>query len=107
LIVERMFRSICADSSVVTLTLALAWKSAATLQTNSALIASKTEVQRNPRLRDVSQELYLGGRREMLNEVNRGEVREHLLSWITAGLGRDRRSHVEVAAPQAALLGGF
>jgi hypothetical protein len=34
-------------------------------------------------LTNLSHDFYSGGRHEMLNEVNRGEVRERLLAWIT------------------------
>ena len=37
---------------------------------------------------DISHDFYPGGRHEMLNEINRGEVRAHLLAWITAVLER-------------------
>jgi len=33
-------------------------------------------------LHGISHDFYPGGRHEMLNEINRGEVREHLLAWI-------------------------
>ena len=35
---------------------------------------------------DVSHDFYLGGRHEMLNEMNRDEVRERLLAWISSVL---------------------
>jgi len=35
-------------------------------------------------LYDVSHDFYLGGRHEMLNEINREEVRERLLAWISS-----------------------
>jgi alpha-beta hydrolase superfamily lysophospholipase len=35
-------------------------------------------------LYDVSRDFYLGGRHEMLNEINREEVRERLLAWISS-----------------------
>jgi len=35
-----------------------------------------------------SHDFYPGGRHEMLNEINRGEVRAHLLGWISAVLER-------------------
>jgi alpha-beta hydrolase superfamily lysophospholipase len=37
---------------------------------------------------DISHDFYPGGRHEMLNEINRGEVQAHLLAWITAVLER-------------------
>ena len=37
-------------------------------------------------VRDVSTDFYPGGRHEMLNETNRGEVRDRLLRWISATL---------------------
>ena len=39
-------------------------------------------------LYDVSHDFYHGGRHEMLNEINRDEVRKHLLAWIFAALER-------------------
>ena len=38
-------------------------------------------------LRDVSRVVYEGGRHEMLNEINAGEVRARLLCWIFSILG--------------------
>ena len=35
-------------------------------------------------LYDVSHDFYKGGRHEMLNEINREEVRERLLAWISS-----------------------
>jgi alpha-beta hydrolase superfamily lysophospholipase len=35
-------------------------------------------------LHGISHDFYPGGRHEMLNEINRGEVREHLIAWIFA-----------------------
>jgi len=35
-------------------------------------------------LYDISHDFYLGGRHEMLNEINREEVRERLLAWISS-----------------------
>ncbi len=37
----------------------------------------------------ISDDFYPGGRHEMLNEINRDEVRERLLAWITAVLERN------------------
>ena len=34
----------------------------------------------------ISSDFYPGGRHEMLNEINRGEVRARLLGWISAVL---------------------
>lgn len=39
-------------------------------------------------LYDISHDFYAGGRHEMLNEINRGEVRERLLAWTFAVLER-------------------
>ncbi|HYL97835.1 MAG TPA: alpha/beta hydrolase [Blastocatellia bacterium] len=36
----------------------------------------------------ISSDFYPGGRHEMLNETNRGEVRQHLLAWISAVIER-------------------
>jgi alpha-beta hydrolase superfamily lysophospholipase len=41
-------------------------------------------------IHDVSHHFYPGGRHEMLNEINRGEVRAHLLGWIFAVLERQK-----------------
>jgi alpha-beta hydrolase superfamily lysophospholipase len=35
---------------------------------------------------DISYDFYDGGRHEMLNEINRGEVRNNLLAWVSAVL---------------------
>jgi len=37
-------------------------------------------------IHDVAHDFYPGGRHEMLNEINRAEVRERLLAWISAVL---------------------
>jgi alpha-beta hydrolase superfamily lysophospholipase len=34
-------------------------------------------------VRDISRDFYPGGRNEMLNEINRDEVRSNLLRWIS------------------------
>lgn len=39
-------------------------------------------------LYDISHDFYAGGRHEMLNEINRSEVRERLLAWIFAVIER-------------------
>lgn len=39
-------------------------------------------------LYDISHDFYSGGRHEMLNEINRDEVRARMLGWITAVLER-------------------
>jgi alpha-beta hydrolase superfamily lysophospholipase len=41
---------------------------------------------------DISHDFYNGGRHEMLNEINRGEVRANLLHWITKVL-ENKRTH--------------
>jgi len=33
---------------------------------------------------NISRDFYEGGRHEMLNELNRGEVRTSLLAWLSA-----------------------
>ena len=38
-------------------------------------------------VRSISRDFYEGGRNEMLNELNRGEVRTNLLAWLSAVLG--------------------
>ena len=43
---------------------------------------------RNAGIYDVCHDFYPGGRHEMLNEINRGEVRANLLGWISAVLER-------------------
>jgi alpha-beta hydrolase superfamily lysophospholipase len=40
-------------------------------------------------LYDVMHDFYRGGRHEMLNEINREEVRERLLTWLFSILGND------------------
>lgn len=40
----------------------------------------------NAGLYKISHDFYPGGRHEMLNEINRGEVRSHLLAWISTVL---------------------
>jgi len=35
-------------------------------------------------IRDISHDFYPGGRHEMLNEINRGDLRARLLAWISA-----------------------
>jgi len=42
-------------------------------------------------LRDISHDFYPGGRHEMLNEINRGDVLAHLLGWMSAMLERQER----------------
>lgn len=37
-------------------------------------------------LQDISHDFYPGGRHEMLNEINRAEVRTNLLRWISSVL---------------------
>jgi alpha-beta hydrolase superfamily lysophospholipase len=39
-------------------------------------------------IQDIFHDFYPGGRHEMLNEINRDEVRAHLLSWISTVLER-------------------
>ena len=39
-------------------------------------------------LRDISHDFYPGGRHEMLNEINRCEVLNNLIGWISAVLER-------------------
>lgn len=53
---------------------------------------------RNAGLYDVFHEFYPGGRHEMLNEINRDEVRADLLGWIRAVLSRRQGS------PEAAVV---
>jgi alpha-beta hydrolase superfamily lysophospholipase len=55
-------------------------------------------------LNDISHDFYPGGRNEMLNEINRAEVRARLLEWISEvlKLQEDRSkatlNHLEIAA---------
>lgn len=37
-------------------------------------------------MRNISHKFYEGGRHEMLNELNRGQVRTNLLAWISVVL---------------------
>jgi alpha-beta hydrolase superfamily lysophospholipase len=49
-------------------------------------------------IRDLSHDFYPGGRHEMLNEINRGEVRAHLLWWISRVLsGTSQPSGVDLS----------
>jgi alpha-beta hydrolase superfamily lysophospholipase len=41
-------------------------------------------------VRDISHGFYLGGRHEMLNEINRREVRAHLVGWMCAVIERQK-----------------
>jgi len=41
-------------------------------------------------LYDISHDFYQGCRHEMLNEINREEVRERLVAWINSVLERTR-----------------
>ena len=43
---------------------------------------------RNAGMRDIAYDFYPGGRHEMLNETNRGEVLARLLAWIAGVVGR-------------------
>jgi alpha-beta hydrolase superfamily lysophospholipase len=43
---------------------------------------------RKARIRDISYDFYEGGRHEMLNEINRGEVQRNLLVWVFSLLRR-------------------
>lgn len=45
-------------------------------------------------VRNISHDFYEGGRHEMLNELNRGQVRANLLAWLSAVL-RDQSHHSE------------
>ena len=45
---------------------------------------------RSAGLHDIRKDFYTGGRHEVLNEINRDEVRARLLDWIVAHLGRPR-----------------
>ena len=47
---------------------------------------------RNAGIQSISHNFYPGGRHEMLNEINRDEVRVHLLGWIAGMLGRQEGS---------------
>ena len=48
-------------------------------------------------LHDISQDFYQGGRHEMLNEINRCQVRANLLRWISVVL-EDKESGPETAS---------
>jgi len=45
-------------------------------------------------VRNISHDFYEGGRHEMLNELNRGQVRTNLLVWLSAVV-RDQSHHSE------------
>jgi len=45
----------------------------------------------NAGIYDISHDFYTGGRHEMLNEINRNEVRARLLVWCAGPLVRSRR----------------
>ena len=47
-------------------------------------------------LYDISREFYQGGRHEMLNEINREEVRARLLTWIAPLLEKAGRLTTEI-----------
>jgi alpha-beta hydrolase superfamily lysophospholipase len=47
-------------------------------------------------IRDISYHFYIGGRYEMLNEVNRDAVLANLLAWVSAVL--EREGSIETAA---------
>jgi alpha-beta hydrolase superfamily lysophospholipase len=49
---------------------------------------------------DISTYFYTGGRHEMLNEINRDEVRADLLAWISAVL-ETQRNRLAVGASHA------
>lgn len=49
-------------------------------------VRSLVERYHNAGVRNISHQFYEGGRHEMLNELNRSEVRANLLAWITATL---------------------
>src|SRR5262245_15548288 len=50
-------------------------------------------------LNDISHDFYAGGRHEMLNEINRAEVRARLLAWISTVLD----AHEESASKRASV----
>ena len=41
-------------------------------------------------LRKIAHDFYVGGRHEMLNEINRGQVRAYMLDWLWGVLGREK-----------------
>jgi alpha-beta hydrolase superfamily lysophospholipase len=47
-------------------------------------------------LYDITHDFYTGGRHEMLNEINRDEVRANLLAWIFSVLNKE--DHSEAAS---------
>ena len=49
-------------------------------------------------LTDISYDFYAGGRHEMLNEINRDEVRARLLRWISSVLKRSKAGAVTSSA---------
>jgi alpha-beta hydrolase superfamily lysophospholipase len=56
---------------------------------------------RDAGLRDIAFDFYPGGRHEMLNEINRGEVQTRLLGWISRTLENLSHDHRRVSiAPE-------
>lgn len=51
---------------------------------------------------DVSHDFYPGGRHEMLNEINRGQVLSHLLGWISTVLEK-QKTGADSTSPRQAL----
>jgi alpha-beta hydrolase superfamily lysophospholipase len=43
-------------------------------------------------IRNISHDFYEGGRHEMLNELNRGQVRTHILVWLSSVLHDQSRN---------------
>jgi alpha-beta hydrolase superfamily lysophospholipase len=64
------------------------------------LIGVRTLIERYRKagIRDISYDFYEGGRHEMLNELNRGEVRTNLLVWFSTVL-RDQSHPGEALCP--------
>jgi alpha-beta hydrolase superfamily lysophospholipase len=49
---------------------------------------------------DISHDFYLGGRHEMLNEINRDVVRACLVDWICARLAKGTTSATSAMPPR-------
>ena len=55
-------------------------------------IRTLIERYRQAGIRNVSHDFYEGGRREMLNELNRGQVRTNILVWLSSVLHDQSRN---------------
>jgi alpha-beta hydrolase superfamily lysophospholipase len=55
-------------------------------------IRTLIERYRQAGIRNVSHDFYEGGRHEMLNELNRGQVRTNILVWLSSVLHDQSRN---------------